>query len=86
LETCPTRKKMYSAEAIAEEALISAWVTYQYAPGDGPIGVYLCEDCGAYHLTSKGIANSKLQEAIASGKIERSKEINTWLNKIRNKR
>ena len=77
---------MYPTESIAEEALISAWIAYQYMRGDGPIGVYLCEDCGSYHLTSKGTMNNKLQEAISSGKIQRSKEINTWLGKIRRKR
>jgi hypothetical protein len=77
---------MYPTELIAEEALISAWIAYQYTRGDGPIGVYLCEDCGSYHLTSKGTMNNKLQAAISSGKIQRSKEINTWLNKIRRKR
>ena len=55
---------MYPTESIAEEALISAWITYQYTHGNGPIGVYLCEDCGSYHLTSKGTINNKLQEAI----------------------
>ncbi|HET6540031.1 MAG TPA: hypothetical protein VFG46_06075 [Chryseolinea sp.] len=77
---------MYPTEAIAEEALISAWITYQYTHGNGPIGVYLCEDCGSYHLTSKGIINNKLQEAITTGKIQKNKEINTWLDKIRRKR
>jgi hypothetical protein len=77
---------MYPTESIAEEALISAWTTYQYTRGDGPVGVYLCEDCGSYHLTSKGAINLKLQEAITSGKIQKSKEINAWLDKIRRKR
>ena len=77
---------MYPTESIAEEALISAWITYQYTQGNGPIGVYLCEECGAYHLTSKGKINHKLQESISSGKIQRSKETDAWLNKIRRKR
>ena len=85
LTTCPTHKKMYASESIAEEALISAWITYEYTHGNGPIAVYLCDECGAYHLTSRGPVNKKLEQAIASGKIQRTKEINSWLNKIRRK-
>jgi hypothetical protein len=77
---------MYLTESIAEEALISGWITYQYTRGQGPIGVYLCEECGSYHLTSKGIINSKLQESITSGKIQRNKEVDAWLDKIRRKK
>jgi hypothetical protein len=86
LSACPTHKKMYPTESIAEDALISAWTTYQYTRGQGPIGVYLCEECGSYHLTSKGTINNKLQESIASGKIQRNKEIDAWLDKIRRKK
>jgi hypothetical protein len=86
LTACPTRKKMYSTEAVAEEALISAWITYQYKGGNGPIGVYLCEECGSYHLTSKGAMNTKLEEYIALGKIERGADVEAWLDKIRRKR
>jgi hypothetical protein len=77
---------MYPTESMAEEALISAWITYQYTHGNGPIGVYRCQDCGSYHLTSKGTINSKLQKALSSGIIQKSKEINTWLDKIKRKR
>ena len=77
---------MYLTESIAEDALISAWITYQYTRGQGPIGVYLCEECGSYHLTSKGTINNKLQESITSGKIQRNKEVDAWLDKIRRKK
>jgi len=77
---------MYPTESIAEDALISAWTTYQYTRGQGPIGVYFCKECGSYHLTSKGTINNKLQESITSGKIQRSKEIEAWLDKIRRKK
>jgi hypothetical protein len=77
---------MYSSESIAEEALISAWITYQYTHGNGPVGVYRCDECGSFHLTSKGTMNKKLEESLSSGKIQRTKEINAWLNKIQRKR
>ena len=76
---------MFLSESIAEEALISAWITYEYTHGNGPIGVYLCDECGSYHLTSRGPINKKLEASIASGKIQKSKEVNAWLNKIRRK-
>jgi hypothetical protein len=76
---------MYPTESIAEEALISAWITYQYTHGNGPVGVYICEECGSFHLTSQGPINKKLEQAIASGKIQKSKEINAWLDKMRRK-
>jgi hypothetical protein len=73
---------MYPSEIIAEEALISAWIAYSYTKGNGPIGVYLCADCGSYHLTSKGVMNQKLAEQLTSGKIQQNKEANKWLDKI----
>jgi hypothetical protein len=76
---------MYPTEAIAEEALISAWVSYDYSHGNGPIGIYICEDCGFYHLTSKGPVSKKLEEYIASGKIRREKDVNAWMEKIKRK-
>jgi hypothetical protein len=86
LEKCPTYKKVYLTESIAEEALISAWITYNYAQGSGPINIYICEDCGYYHLTSKGPMNKKLEEQIASGKIHQKKGENAWLDKLKHKR
>ncbi len=77
---------MYPSETIAEEALISAWTTYSYTEGNGPIGVYLCEDCGSYHLTSKGNTNRKLAEHLATGKLQQNKEANKWLEKLNQKR
>lgn len=76
---------MYPTAEVAEEALIAAWIAYDYRQGKGPIGVYRCEDCGAFHLTSKGIVNKKLEEYIAAGKIQRDKDVNAWLDKIKRK-
>lgn len=77
---------MYTSEDIAEEALIAAWITYDYPAGNGPMGVYLCEECGSYHLTSSGTMNKKLAEHIAAGKIQKSKDANSWLDKIKRRR
>ena len=70
---------------MAEEALISAWITYQMNPGKSPVSVYRCDDCGGYHLTSKGEMNKKLREHLESGKINRSKEAEAWLIRLKQK-
>ena len=80
---CVSNKKPYPSKEIAEEALIEAHSNFEYKPGSGPISVYLCEDCGYYHLTSKGTMNEKLEQLIKAGKIQRQKEANQWLNKIK---
>lgn len=85
MASCITGKRMYSSLEIAEDALIEAWTRYDYAPNNGPIAVYNCTDCGAFHLTSKGIMNEKLFRYIKEGKIDRQKEADRWLNKIKKK-
>ena len=85
MASCISGKRMYSSMEIAEDVLIEAWTRYDYAPNNGPIAVYLCEDCGAYHLTSKGTMNEKLSRFIKEGKIDRQKEADRWLNRIKNK-
>jgi hypothetical protein len=79
---CPTGKRVYLTEAMAEDALIDAHSRHQYA-GTGPIAVYQCEDCGYYHFTSKGEMNKKLAEQITGGKIKRQQEANQWMNKLK---
>jgi len=82
---CITHKKVYLTEAIAEDALIEARTHYNYAAGQGPVSVYRCDDCGYYHLTSQGTLNQKLSLYMRSGKIDREKEANAWLKKIKRK-
>lgn len=80
---CVSNKKPYPSKEIAEDALIEAHTNFEYARGSGPIAVYLCEDCGYYHLTSHGQMNEKLASLLKDGKIQRQKEANQWLNKIK---
>ncbi len=82
---CITHKKVYPTLEIAEDALIDARTSFDYAPHSGPIAVYQCEDCGHYHLTSKGTMNQKLAKFISEGKIQRQKEANRWLDKLKRK-
>ena len=76
------RKKKYPTQEIAEDALIEARTAYDYPNGGGPVGVYLCDECGQYHLTSQGAINPKLAEYIQAGKLKLNKEANLWLGKL----
>jgi hypothetical protein len=80
---CISHKKSYSSLELAEEALIEARTKYDYAPNRGPLAVYKCEDCGQYHLTSKGKMNEKLSKHLAEGKIELQKEADRWIRKLK---
>lgn len=83
---CSTQKKVYLTQALAEEALIGARTQFEYAKGQGPVAVYKCDDCGYYHLTSKGQVNSTLTQHLKDGTIDREKQANDWLNKMKHKR
>lgn len=83
METCVSGKKVYFNQQLAEEALIGAHTQFEYREGAGPIAVYLCEDCGNYHLTSRGPMNTRLAELIKDGKINRLKEANQWEGKLK---
>ena len=85
MDGCETKKKQYLTESAAEDALIGAWSTYGYKDNQGPVGFYLCDSCGYYHLTSKGDMNPKLAEQIASGKIRKQEEANRWIEKLKRK-
>lgn len=83
---CSTGKRVYLSREQAEEALIGARTRFDYAKGQGPVNVYVCEDCGYFHLTSKGVINPVLDRQLKEGKIDREKEADAWLNKLRHKR
>lgn len=83
MSPCVTRKKMYATVSIAEDVLIEAWTRNDYSPGSGPVAVYLCSDCGQYHLTSKGEMNARLATYLKEGKISRQKEADHWVRKLK---
>ena len=74
---------MYPSELIAEDVLIETWTRFDFTPGNGPISIYKCDDCGEYHLTSRGPMNERLSQALADGKIQRQKDANRWQDKFR---
>jgi len=83
MAACVTGKKMYATREIAEDVLIEARTTYDYAHGSGPVAVYQCEDCRQFHLTSQGPMNEKLAQYLKDGKIDRQKEANRWMEKFK---
>ena len=82
---CSTGKKVYASQELAEDALLEAWTRFKLRPDNGPVAVYKCEDCGYYHLTSKGTMNSKLAQHLADGKIQREQEANYWREKFKDR-
>lgn len=85
MASCVSGKKMYATREIAEDVLIETHTRFDYGPAGGPIAVYQCEDCGQFHLTSRGPMNEKLAVALSDGKIKRQKEADQWLNKLKRK-
>jgi hypothetical protein len=83
MRACPSGKRQYINENFAEEALIEAHVQFSYRPGSGPVAVYQCEDCGQWHLTSKGPVNLKLSQLLKEGKIKKQKEVQYWVDKLK---
>jgi len=82
MNKCVTGKRLYQSSQLAEEALIEAHIRFDYRTGEGPVAVYLCDDCGEYHLTSRGPMNSHLAALIANGAIKKQKEANRWQSKF----
>lgn len=80
---CVSNKKVYLTADIAEQALIEAHTQFEYKQGSGPKAVYRCDDCGYYHLTSQGSMNQTLERLIKEGKIQRQKEANRWMHKLK---
>jgi hypothetical protein len=80
---CVSNKKVYSSQELAEEALIQAHIQFDFGKGNGPVAVYKCEDCGYFHLTSKGTMNERLIHEIKTGKVGLQKEANRWLDKFK---
>lgn len=86
MKSCITKKKSYPTREIAEDALIEARIQYEYPEGGGPVNVYQCEDCGDFHLTSKGPVNGKLAAHLSEGKIKRQKEAGHWMDKLKKRK
>lgn len=78
MNRCISGKRVYATQQIAEDVLIEAWTRYNYNGNTGPVSVYQCDDCGNYHLTSRGPMNERLAKALGEGKIRQEKEARRW--------
>jgi hypothetical protein len=74
---------MYASREIAEDVLIESWIRFEYSQGSGPVAVYQCEDCGRFHLTSRGPMNERLADALSNGLIRRQREAKNWTDKFK---
>lgn len=83
MRKCASGKRSYATAALAEEALLEAHIHFAFERASGPVTFYQCEDCGQYHLTSKGPMNERLAMLIKSGKLSRLKEAEAWARKLK---
>lgn len=79
---CTTGKRSYITSHLAEDALVEAHINFDYRAGGGPIAIYACGECGAYHLTSQGTINERLAGLIEDGSIQKQKEAAQWQQKF----
>ena len=75
---CVTKKVCYETVELAEEALINNRVRYHTGPKD----IYLCDDCGFYHLTSQGKERSNLSDEKTRQRITRERDAGFWEDKL----
>ncbi|MBK7650541.1 MAG: hypothetical protein IPJ20_07035 [Flammeovirgaceae bacterium] len=80
---CNTGKRLYTSEALAEDALIGAHINFDYRTGSGPVAIYKCDECGNYHLTSHGEMNKRLALQLQSGFIQKQKQAARWQDKLK---
>ncbi len=83
MKKCVTGKRLYHSQQLAEDALIESHIHFEHRAGGGPVAVYLCDECGEYHLTSRGPMDERLSKLLADGTIKKQKEASQWQSKFR---
>ncbi|UXP33517.1 hypothetical protein N6H18_06065 [Reichenbachiella agarivorans] len=78
---CVTGKNCYHSLYEAEQALIENRIRFHHSDNSGPQNVYLCDDCGTYHFTSRGPMNQTLADNLDSIKTQRIAR--DWEQKLR---
>ena len=81
--TCVTGKRILETEALAEEALVQHHIINVYRAGEGPRNIYVCEDCGYWHFTSKGDAHALFADERVTKRIEQERIANQWERKLK---
>ena len=82
MASCSSRKRTYDSAIQAETALIELQGRRHFRAGEGPVGIYRCDICGGYHLTSKGTINPTLANQQRDGTIEKQRLANRWIDKL----
>ena len=81
---CPvTRKRSFLTEDMALEALFQNHIRNNYHTGQGPINVYLCEECGDWHFTSKGEMHPTLSDSLDNGDLKAERDAFFWEQKFK---
>ncbi len=75
-------KRSYTTENLAVDALIEARIRFEQ---NSSCTVYMCEDCGNYHLTSRGELHPALKKMLDSGKIGQERRAFQWQQKVTKK-
>lgn len=83
--TCSSGKKVFLSMSLAEEALLSAHVQFNFSKGKGPVAVYQCENCGQFHLTSQGAMSTRLRDFLTSQDFKRLRQAAEWTDKLKHK-
>lgn len=83
MKKCSSGKRAYGSESLAVEALIEAHIQFNYRSGNGPMSIYQCDECGQYHLTSKGLMNDRLAAALKDGSIARQRAVVQWQERFK---
>ncbi|MGL4631616.1 MAG: hypothetical protein ACRCVT_10460 [Leadbetterella sp.] len=75
-------KKSYQNEEIALDALVQNRILNVYSSAKT---IYRCDECGLYHLTSKGEIHPILHKKMGSGSIQKESEAKSWEEKLKRK-
>ena len=85
MNKCISGKRVFQTHDDAVDALLAARTKFDYRQGHGPVSVYHCDDCGFFHLTSKGPMNETLKKSLNDGSIDRKKEADDWEERLKRK-
>lgn len=83
--TCSSGKKVFLSLNLGEEALLSAHVQFNFGQGKGPVAVYQCDECGQFHLTSRGNMSVRLKDFLSSADYKRQRQAAEWTDKLKHK-
>jgi hypothetical protein len=76
---CSTGKNGYYTEAEVQEALIRSHIRFVKAASN----YYQCNDCGEYHLTSKGEPHPILDDPTVQQRIKQERLSQDWEGRFR---